>query len=84
MWEEHPEYQKSQAKAIGLLIAVVFIGSVIYSASNRDWDLLRLVLYAGIGLAVAFAIFPLAAWMIVKVVARRQIRSTKPQPSDEA
>jgi hypothetical protein len=84
MWEEHPEYQKSQAKAIGLLVVVMFLGAVIYSASNRHWDLLRLVLNAGIGLAVALAIFPLAAWIVVKVVARRQSGTTKPEPCDEA
>jgi hypothetical protein len=84
MWEEHPEYQKAQTKAVGLLVAVGFLGAIIYSASHRDWDLLRIVLCGGIGLAVAIAIFPLVAWMVVKVGARRQIRSTRPRPSDEA
>ena len=84
MWEEHPAYQKAQAKMIGLLVLVLFIGSIIYCLSNRDWDLLRLVLYAGAGLVVALAILPLAAWVVVKVVARRRISAAKPQPNHEA
>ncbi len=79
MWEEHPEYQKAQAKMVGLLVLAVFIGAIIYCVSNRDWDLLRLVLYAGAGLAVALSILPLAAWLVVKVVTRRRQKPRKPQ-----
>ncbi len=84
MWEEHPEYQKSQAKMIGLLVLMVFIGSLIYFASKRDWDLLWQVLYAGAASVVALAIFPIAAWVVIRLVARRGIRPSKPQPNHEA
>ena len=77
MWEEHPAYQKTQAVAVGLLVLVLFVGAVVRCTSTRDWDSLRLVLYAGAGLAVALAIFPLAAWLIVKAVAHR--RGSRPK-----
>jgi len=77
MWEEHPAYQKAQAKIIGLLVLVLFIGSIIYCVSNRQWDGLRLVLYAGAGLVVALTILPLAAWVVVKAVIRRRPSSPK-------
>src|SRR6476469_2256910 len=82
MWEEHPAYQKAQAKIIGLLVLVLFIGSVVYCVSKRDWDLLRLVLYAGAGLVVALAVFPLFAWIIVRALGRhRPSRPPKSQPN---
>ena len=84
MWEEHPEYQKAQARMIGLLVLMVFLCSLIYYVSKRDWDLFRQVLYAGVGLLVALAIFPFAAWVFVKVVGRRRNQFRKPQPKHEA
>ena len=72
MWEERPAYQKSQAVAVGLLVLVLFVGAVVRCTSSRGWGGLRLVLYAGAGLAVALVIFPLAAWLIVKAVAQRR------------
>jgi hypothetical protein len=72
MWEEHPAYQKIQATMVGLLVCVLFIGGVLYCTSTRDWDSLRLVIYAAAGLVVTLAIFPLAALLIVKAVARRR------------
>ena len=77
MWEEHPAYQKAQAMAVGLLVFGLFVGGVVYCTSTRDWDSLRLVLFALAGLAVALAVFPLAAWLIVKAVARR--RGSRPK-----
>jgi hypothetical protein len=77
MWEEHPAYQKLQATMVGLLVFVLFIGGILYCSSTRDWNSLRLVLYAAAGLVVALAIFPLAAWAIVKAVARRRTSPPK-------
>jgi len=77
MWEEHPAYQKLQATMVGLLVFVLFIGAVVYCTSIRDWDSLRLVLYGAAGLVIALAIFPLAAWVIVKAVARRRVSPPK-------
>ena len=77
MWEEHPAYQKLQAAMVGLLVLVLFIGGVLYCTSTGDWDSLRLVIYAAAGLVVALAIFPLAAWVIVKAVARRRASPPK-------
>ena len=72
MWEEHPAYQKLQATAVGLLVLGLFIGAVVHYTSIRDWDNIRLVLYAGAGLLVALVIFPLIAWVMVKAVAKRR------------
>jgi flagellar biogenesis protein FliO len=84
MWEEHPEYQKAQARMVGLLVALLFIGSAIYCVSIRDWDLLMLVLYAGVGLFVALALLPLAAWLIIKVLRRLRGSPSKPNSDHEA
>jgi hypothetical protein len=78
MWEEHPAYQKVQAKMIGLLVAVLFVGSALYCISRRDWDLLWMVLYAGVGLVIALLFLPLSAWLIIKVL--RRIRGSPPKP----
>ncbi len=84
MWEEHPAYQKAQAKMIGLLVAALFVGSAIYSATRHDWDLLRLIIYAGIGLVAALAIFPLTAWIIIKAHRRLRGDRSKSPPHHEA
>ncbi len=69
---------------IGLLVVVLFIGSIIYCVSIADRDLLRLVVYAGIALLVALAIFPLVAWGVIKVVTRRRSSRTKSRQDDKA
>jgi hypothetical protein len=79
MWEEDPAYQKAQARMVGLLVLLLFIGSASYCALNRDWEGMRLVLYAGFGLAVALALFSLAAWLVVKAVARFRAGPSKPR-----
>jgi len=81
MWEEHPAYQKAQAKMIGLLVAVLFLGSAIYCILGRDWDLLRLVICAGIGLVTALPFLPLSAWLIIKVLKR--VRGSPPKPRSD-
>ena len=75
MWEEHPSYQKVQVTAVGLLVLGLFIGAIVHYRSIHDWDGIRLVLYAGAGLVAALVIFPLAAWVIVKVGKRRFSRA---------
>ena len=84
MWEEHPAYQKAQARMIGLLVAMLFVCSAIYCVSKRDWDLLRLVLYAGAGLFAALALLPVAAWLIIKVLRRLRGSASKSNSDHEA
>jgi predicted membrane channel-forming protein YqfA (hemolysin III family) len=81
MWEEHPAYQKAQAKMIGVLVLVTFIASIIYCVFEQDWDALRLVIYAGGGLVAALALLPLVAWLIVKTVAWIRAKPSKPPSS---
>jgi len=79
MWEEHPAYQKAQAKVIGLLVVLLFIASVIYCVSNRDWDLLRFVLYAGgslVGGTRAFSLGGLASRQSTGTISRESIQTT--------
>lgn len=84
MWEEHPAYQKAQAMVIGLLLLVLFIGSVIYCVSNHDWDLLRMVLYAGGSLLVVLALLALFTRVVVKALALFQRNRDKPGTENEA
>jgi hypothetical protein len=84
MWEEHATYQKAQARMIGLMVVVLFVGSVIYCVCQRDWSLLRLVLYTGGSLVVALAFLSLVRFVVVKGMARLQGRPAKPRPDHDA
>ena len=77
MWEEHPEYQKAQARMIGLLVLLVFVGSAIYGISKHDWDILWLVLCAGIGLILAVAVLSLGVRLLVKALSRISCKQSK-------
>jgi uncharacterized membrane protein (DUF2068 family) len=66
MWEENPAYQKAQAVMIGLIVTLLFVSGAIHCISIRDWELLRLVLWAGLCFVAAIVILPLAVWAIIK------------------
>ncbi len=84
MWEEHPEYQKAQARMIGLLVLAVFIGSALYGVAKHNWEILRLVLYAGVGLILAVAVLSLGGRLVVKALSRIFGKQTKPPPTHDA
>ncbi|MBP9900150.1 MAG: hypothetical protein V9H26_18935 [Verrucomicrobiota bacterium] len=76
MWEEQPEYQKSQAKLIGVVLGLLFIYGVVYCISERDWDLLgQVLLFAG-ALVVAIGLLSGTAWLLVKIFTRGRRRDS--------
>lgn len=83
MWEEHPEYQKQQAKMIGVLILLVFALYVGYCIEEQDWALLKSVLeFAGAFIAV-LAVFPICAWLLVKLLKRNRTNDSTPKQKDD-
>jgi hypothetical protein len=72
MWEEHPEYQKSQARMIGIGLLLLLIAGVAYCISERDWDLLRLVLLLAGALLFSLALLSGTAWLVVRIITRRR------------
>ena len=72
MWEEHPEYQKAQAKMLGIGLALLFVSVVAYSISGRDWHLLWQVLSAAGALLLSGALLSGAAWLIVRLFTRKR------------
>ena len=70
MWEEQPEYQKAQAKLIGVALVLLFIYGVVYCISERDWDLLKQILLFAGALVIAFGLLSGTAWLLVKIFAR--------------
>jgi hypothetical protein len=71
MWEEHPEYQKFQAKLTGLGI----VGCLIYMAweeafASSDWQTLKGILLFGAGLVAALGMLSGVAWFLVKIFTR--------------
>lgn len=71
MWEEHPEYQKQQARFIVwtfLAIIVLYLG---YAITHRDWDLLREVLKFVGAFIAAFGLLVGLVWLFVKIFTRR-------------
>lgn len=72
MWEEHPEYQKAQAKMIGIGAVLLFIFGVVYAVSERDWDLLRTVCLFAAALIFSLALLSGTAWLVVRVLTRQR------------
>lgn len=76
MWEEHPEYQKAQAKLVGVLLVLLFIYGIYFCISERDWDSLRQVLlYAG-ALVLAAGLLSGSAWLLVRILTRVRRRDS--------
>ena len=76
MWEEHPEYQKAQAKMIGVGLVLLFIAGVVYSISERDWHLLRQVLLFAAAFVFCIGLMSGTAWLVVKILTRRRRSDT--------
>jgi len=82
MWEEHPEYQKHQAKMIGGLIVLVLVLSIGYCIKKQDRDLLKNVLELAAAFLVGLALLPIFAWLIVKLLKRSTSNPTPKQKDD--
>jgi hypothetical protein len=84
MWEEHPDYQKAQARLIGLGMALIVIGYSIYAIVEQDWDLLRhILLFAGAFIFALALIFGFV-WMLMKIFTRKRADDTKIEESHDA
>jgi hypothetical protein len=72
MWEEHPEYQKAQAAAIGVGLILLLASGVVYCVSERDWHLLAQVLLFAGALVFCLALLSLTARLLVRLFTRRR------------
>src|ERR1043165_1422142 len=70
MWEEHPAYQKAQAKMIGIGVVLLFICGVVYAVSTRDRELLRTVCLIAGALIFALTLLSGTAWLLVRLFTR--------------
>ena len=77
MWEEHPEYQKAQARLIGVGLLGLLIYAVVCCALERDWVLLREILLVAGGFVLGVALLSGTAWLVVRIFTRKRTdRST--------
>jgi hypothetical protein len=76
MWEEQPEYQKAQAKLIGVTLVGLFIYGVVCCVLERDWALLKEVLLIVGALIIAFGLLSGTAWLLVKIFTRNRRRNS--------
>ena len=83
MWEEHPEYQKQQARMIGLGVLALLLLYLGYAIIHRDWDLLKTTLQAAVALVIALGILSGSVWLLVRFVSRfcSRLRRRKEPPS---
>jgi len=78
MWEEHPAYQKQQAKIIGVLAFIIFFLYTGYAISERDWHVLGQTLLFAAALIASVGLLSGSAWLVVKVLLRdREDRKQK-------
>jgi hypothetical protein len=64
MWEEHPDYQKAQAKMTGLGLVLLFIAGVVYRISERDWHLLAQILLLTGAFVFYLVLLSGTAWLV--------------------
>ena len=72
MWEEHPEYQKAQAKMIGIGLVLLLVAGIVYCISERDWDTMRQVLLFAGAIVFCLALLSGTAWLLVRIFTRRR------------
>jgi hypothetical protein len=81
MWEEHPEFQKQQARLIAVLLLFVVIFYVVAAIATRDWDLLeQVLLYTG-AFVIAFGLLFSFVWVLMKIFTRKRRGETKIEDS---
>jgi hypothetical protein len=84
MWEEHPEYQKAQAKLIGIGLAVLLVAGIAYCISEHDWDSLRQVLLFAGAIVFSLALLSGTAWLVVRIFTRRHRSSSSLHDNHDA
>jgi hypothetical protein len=84
MWEEHPEYQKQQARTIGVLLVLLVVGYAGWAVAEHDWDLLRQVLLFAGAFIIALALVFGFVWTLVKIFTRKPADNTKIEDGHDA
>jgi len=72
MWEEQPEYQRAQAKMIGVGVVLVFLAGIVYCVCEGDWHLLGQILLFGGALVFCMGLLSGTAWLLVRIFSRRR------------
>ena len=67
MWEEHPWYQKQQAKTLGVVLLAVLLGYSIYFVINGYWNYLENLWAVMAALTVIMSLFVGSTWMLLKI-----------------
>jgi hypothetical protein len=84
MWEEHPEYQKQQARWIGLGIAALIVLYIVFAVIHHDWDLLGQVLLFVADFAMALGLVFGFVWLVVKIFTTRNANKSKSKDGHKA
>jgi hypothetical protein len=77
MWEEHPEYQKYQARMIGVLLVLLVVGFAGYAVDERDWDLLKQVFLFTAAFLVAAVLLVGFAWVLMRIITWKWANGSK-------
>jgi hypothetical protein len=72
MWEEHPEYQKAQAKMIGIGLALLFLVEAGFCISQHDWDSLRQVCLIAGAILLSLVLLSGAGRLLVRIFVRKR------------
>jgi hypothetical protein len=84
MWEEHPEYQKQQARLIGLLLAGIAVFYAGYAIVEHDWVLLKQVLLFTGAFIIALGLVFGFVWTLMKIFIHKRTGGTKIKDSHDA
>jgi hypothetical protein len=77
MWEEHPEYQKSQMRLIGWIVASVIVLYLAWAAVHRDWEMFRGICLVVGGVILVLSLVVGCVWLLIKILTRRHTKATK-------
>jgi hypothetical protein len=84
MWEEHPEFQKQQARVAGWIVVSVIVLYLVYAAVHQEWDLFRGVCLVVGGVTLALSLVVGIVWLLVRILKRRHLKATKCEDDQEA
>ncbi len=74
MWEEHPEYQKRQARMIGLIVLALLLLYLGYAIIHRDRNVLKTTLQVAAAVIIALGVLSGSAWLVVRFFTRPRSR----------
>ncbi len=67
MWEEHPWYQKQQAKTLGVVLLTVLLIYSAYFIIEGDWNYLKNLWIVTVALVVIMGLLVGFVWMLLKI-----------------